>query len=370
MHAVAKRIILSAGGTGGHLTPAFALAHDLRDRGYTVHLVMDRRGGRYGLPVPDGITVHTIHAGTLGRGIIAKIKGLAGLAAGLVQARILIARLKPSVVVGFGGYPSFPALRAAQSIRIPTVIHQSDAVLGKANAMLAPRTDRIALSWPDTKGLADDDAVRAVVTGNPVRPEISALYNKPYPPLDDDGPIRLFVTGGSLGAHIFAAVVPGALARLSESVKTRLDVTQQCRAEDLEQVRTAYEAAGIAATCETFFNDVHERLSAAHLFIGRSGASTVSEIAVVGRPAIFVPYPHHVDRQQTINAESLAREGGAWIIAQEDFTEETLSDQIGALIADPQKLFHAAEAARSCGKPDAARRLGNLVTALASGWDR
>jgi UDP-N-acetylglucosamine--N-acetylmuramyl-(pentapeptide) pyrophosphoryl-undecaprenol N-acetylglucosamine transferase len=298
-----------------------------------------------------------------------KIKGVLALATGLVQARLLMRKLKPAVVVGFGGYPSYPPVNAAQAARIPTIIHQSDAILGKANAMLAPKTERIALSWPGTKGLDPVDEVRAVVTGTPIRPGIAALYTAPYPMLEADGVMRLFVMGGSLGAHVLSSVLPAALARLPDELKARLLVTQQCREEDLEQLQADYKEAGIEAECATFFNDVHERLSAAHLFIGRSGAATVAEVTVAGRPAVFVPAGYHADNQQKINAEAVAREGGAWIIEQDAFTEEVVRGRIESFFLEPEKLFHAAEAARACAKPDAARRLGNLVTALASGWD-
>ncbi|MCB9988572.1 MAG: undecaprenyldiphospho-muramoylpentapeptide beta-N-acetylglucosaminyltransferase [Rhodospirillales bacterium] len=364
-----KLIVLSAGGTGGHLTPALALAHDLLARGYRVALVTDGRAKTYGLKIDGKITVYTVKAGTLGKGLMGKIKGAAALATGLVQARLLIRKIKPAVVVGFGGYPSYPAVNAAQAEKIPTIIHEQNAVLGKANAMLAPKAERIALSYPHVHGIEGADEVRAVVTGNPVRPEISALYTVPYPTPEHDGPLRIFITGGSLGAHVFAAVVPAALARLSDPQKARLEITQQCRAEDVDQVMADYKAAGIKAECASFFNDVHERLAAAHLFIGRSGAATTAEVAVAGRPAIFVPYPHHADQQQKINAEAMADAGGAWVMIQEGFTEDALRTRIETFLQNPESLFQAAEAARSCGKPDAARRLGNLVTALASGWD-
>ena len=365
-----KLILLSAGGTGGHLTPALALAHDLLARGYRVGLVTDGRAKKYGLDIPEEIAVHAIRAGTLGRGLAGKVKGVLALAAGIVQAQLLVRKLRPAIVIGFGGYPSFPAVYAAQRVKIPTIIHEQNAVLGRANAMLAPRADRIALSWPNVKGLEEADEVRAVVTGNPVRPAIAALYTSPYPVLGKEGDLRIFIMGGSLGAHVFAAVLPAALASLPDEIKARLDVTQQCREGDLEQVRADYKAAGIKAECASFFNDVDERLAAAHLFIGRSGAATVAEVAVAGRPAIFVPYPHHKDQQQKVNAESLSREGGAWVIEQDGFTAEVVRGRIESFMLEPEKLFHAAEAARSCGKPDAARRLGNLVTALASGWDK
>ncbi len=364
-----KLVVLSAGGTGGHMTPAAALGRDLLSRGYKVMLVTDSRGKKYE-NMFDGIDIHVIKAGTLGAGLMGKLKGLFALGLGMMQARKLIDKLRPMVVVGFGGYPSYPAVHAAQKLHIPTVIHQSDAVLGKANAMLAPKSDRIALSFAHVEGLEDEDRVRAVVTGNPVREDIAALYNKPYPALDHDGVFHVFVTGGSLGASVFADIVPEALSKLPAEYRARLNVVQQCREENLDAVEQAYKDAGIKARLAPFFDDVPEILGKAHLYIGRSGASTVAEVVTAGRPAIFVPYPHHKDNQQKINADAVADRGGAWVMAQEGFTVEALLARIETFMQNPESLFRAAEAARECGRPDAARRLGNLVTALASGWDK
>jgi UDP-N-acetylglucosamine--N-acetylmuramyl-(pentapeptide) pyrophosphoryl-undecaprenol N-acetylglucosamine transferase len=362
-------ILLSAGGTGGHMYPAAALSRDLISRGYAVQLVTDVRGAKFKHIFGD-IPVHVINAGTLGAGLAGKVRGMSKLGLGIMQARRLLKRERPALVVGFGGYPSVPAVYAAQQRGIPTVIHEQNAILGRANVFLAPRADRIALSIPHVEGISDSDATRAVVTGNPVREEIAALCTRPYPILQPDGPFKLFVMGGSLGAHVFAEVVPKALARLPIAHRNRLEVVQQCRAEDLDDVRAAYARSGINTRLEAFFNDVPDILSQSHLVICRSGASTVAEIAAAGRPAIFVPAPYHADQQQKINADAIADAGGAWVMTQNGFTEEALLARVETFMQSPQTLFRAAEAARSCGRPDAARRLGNLVTALASGWDR
>lgn len=364
-----KLILLSAGGTGGHMTPAAALARDLLSRGYRVALATDARGNKYA-SMFDGTDIHILSAGTLGGGILGKIKGIGALGVGMLQAERLIKKLHPAVVVGFGGYPSFPPVYIAQRHKIPTIIHQSDAVLGRANAVLAPKADRIALSFAHVEGIEEADAVRAVVTGNPVREDITALYAKPYPALEIDGPLRIAVFGGSLGARVFSEVLPSVLSKLSAAHKARLEITQQCRAEDLEQVKQTYEAAGIKARLEPFFDDVAAILAQAHLVISRSGASTVAEVTTAGRPAIFVPYPYHKDLQQKINADTVADAGGAWVMTQDGFTEEALLARIETFLQNPETLFRAAENARSCAKPDAARRLGNLVTAIASGWDK
>jgi UDP-N-acetylglucosamine--N-acetylmuramyl-(pentapeptide) pyrophosphoryl-undecaprenol N-acetylglucosamine transferase len=347
--------------------PAASLAHDLLSRGYKVALVTDKRGSKFAANFGD-IPVHIVNAGTLGSGVLNKIKGVAAMGAGRLQAGRLIEKLSPDLVVGFGGYPSVPAMHAAQSKNIPTIIHEQNAVLGKANAFLAPKAERIALSIPYSGGVDKADAVRTVITGNPVRTEIADLYTKPYPALERDGVLKIFVLGGSLGASIFSDVVPKALKKLSAADRARLDIVQQCRPEDIDAVREIYSNAGIKARLETFFDDVAEQLSACHLVIARSGASTVAEVTVAGRPAIFVPAGFHSDNQQSVNAENVEDAKGAWIMVQSGFTEEALLARVENFLQNPEILFRAAEASRGCGKPDATRRLGNLITAMVSGW--
>lgn len=362
------KVFLSAGGTGGHMTPARALSDDLRSRGYEVALVTDTRGMKF-VSLFGDINVHTIRSGTLGRGVMGKIKGLANLGFGFLQARKLIAEHKPDIVVGFGGYPSVPAVYMAQKLQIPTIIHESNAIIGKANAFLAPKAERIALSLPYMAGIDEMDKTRAIITGNPVRPEIGALYTKPYPLFNSTTPLNVLIMGGSLGAEVLSKVVPHAFAKLSPEYKKRLHIMQQCRAENLDEVKAAYKEAGIDATTATFFENVPELLTNAHLVISRSGASTVAEVTVAGRPAIFVPATYHKDEQQKMNADSVGDHGGAWVMTENSFTPETLLTRIETFFQNPEVLFKAAENARSCGKPDAARKLGNLVTAIASGWD-
>jgi UDP-N-acetylglucosamine--N-acetylmuramyl-(pentapeptide) pyrophosphoryl-undecaprenol N-acetylglucosamine transferase len=363
-----KLVLLSAGGTGGHMTPAQALARDLLARGFRVELITDDRGLRY-QSMFQGIPTHVVRSGTSAPGILGKIKGAAKLGFGILQAQKLIRRLNPAVVVGFGGYPSFPGVYAAQKSKIPTIIHEQNAIIGKANVMLAPSADRIAVSLPEITGLDETDRVRVVVTGNPVRAEIANLYNEAYPALEDDGELRILVMGGSLGATVFSDIVPVALSQLPASYRQRLSIVQQCRVDDLERVAQVYEEHGIKAHLSPFFDDVPEELSKSHLVIARSGASTVAEVATAGRPAIFVPYPHHKDQQQKMNADSVADSGGAWVMTEDGFTTEALLARIETFMQTPQSLFKAAEKARACGKPDAARKLGNLVMAIASGWD-
>ncbi len=367
--AAPKMIVLSAGGTGGHIFPADALAQDLLSRGYSVVLVTDKRGKRFE-PFAGGIPVYVVDSGTVGAGIVKKVKSVFSMGIGIFQARKILADLKPSVVVGFGGYPSVPAVYAAQTKKIPTVLHEQNAILGRANVFLSHKADRIAVAWAHVEGLDSADEARAVVTGNPVRPDISGLYNKPYPTIDQDGPLRIFITGGSQGASVFGEVVPQALTRLSPAYRARLDIIQQCHEADIPRVQRLYDEAGIKSDLRPFFKDMALQLEKCHLVVARSGAGTVSEVTTAGRPAIFVPYPHHADQQQKRNADAVADAGGAWVMTQNGFTPEALSARLETFLQDPETLFRAAENARSCGRPDAARKLGNIVMALASGWDK
>lgn len=364
-----RTVLLAAGGTGGHMFPAEALAQDLLSRGFNVVLATDERGKKYE-PFAGGISVKVLSCATMKPGIISKIKSAMALGTGYFQAAKLIKSIKPSVVVGFGGYPSLMPVYVAQNKRIPTIIHESNAVLGRANVFLSRKADRIAVGLPDITGLDESDAVRMVVTGNPVRPDIAALYNQPYPAIEQDGPLKIFVMGGSQGASVFAKVLPEAFASLPEAYCQRLDIVQQCREDELSEARRIYHEAGIKAELLPFFKNVAQRLAETHLFIGRSGAATVAEVTTAGRPAIFVPYPHHADQQQKRNADSVADLGGAWVMTENGFTKEALLARIESFLQNPETLFTAAENARKAGKPDAARKLGNVVTALASGWDK
>ena len=367
MKAKQPFVILSSGGTGGHMSPAQALASDLVARGFRVELITDPRGLKFET-LFAGIPVHVIPSGTLGAGLVNKIKGAANLGLGMMRAYALVRRLNPDLVVGFGGYPSVPGVFAAQRLGITTIIHEQNAIIGRANAFLARRANRIALSWPEIQGLEEADKERAVVTGNPVRADITALYSQAYPPLSDNGPLRIFIMGGSLGASVFSGVVPKALARLLPDHRARLEIIQQCREAELEATRAVYQQVGIKATLAPFFTDVAGELARAHLVIGRSGASTVAEVTTAGRPAIFVPYPHHKDQQQKINADAVSDAGGAWTMTESGFTPDALLARIETFLQNPSVLFRAAEKARSCGKPDAARKLGNLVTEMVTGW--
>ena len=363
----APPIVLVAGGTGGHVFPAEALASELRARGYTLALFTDRRGEAYGGEL-GSLTTHRIRAGRVtSGGILGRVKGVLDLAMGGMQSRGLLSRLKPSVVVGFGGYASVPTMLAASSLGVPTVIHEQNALLGRANRLLAPRVSAIATSFDNVVGIKPADRAKTVLTGNPVRPGIRSLRDNAYPALAGDGPIYLLVTGGSQGATIFSDVVPAAFDRLPDEMRRRLRVSQQCRPEDIERVRAAYAGTDIRVDLASFFGDMPERLLHAHLVICRSGASTVAELTTAGRPAILVPYPHAMDDHQTMNARAIEAQGGAICVPQLDFTPETLAARLKLLFAQPQQLTRMAEKAHASGHRDAAANLAILVAGLLSG---
>ena len=357
-------IVLVAGGTGGHVFPAEALAGELRSRGYTLALFTDRRGEAFSGELGT-LTTHQFRSGRVSSGgLFRRARGLIDLALGGLQSRRLLATLKPSAVVGFGGYPSVPPMLAAASLGIPTVIHEQNALLGRANRLLAPRVKAIATAFANVSGLNSTDRRKAVMTGNPVRSGVRSLRGQAYPPLTSDSPIYLLITGGSQGATVFSDVVPAALARLSDALRRRLRISQQCRAEDIERARSAYAKTNITVELATFFNDIPQRLAQAHLVICRAGASTLAELTTAGRPAILVPYPHAMDDHQTVNAKALEAAGAAHVIAQPDFTAETLTARLKLLFAQPPTLARMAKHAHDYGQQDAAANLATLVISL------
>jgi UDP-N-acetylglucosamine--N-acetylmuramyl-(pentapeptide) pyrophosphoryl-undecaprenol N-acetylglucosamine transferase len=347
------------------LFPAEALAHELASRGRSVHLVTDARAERFASAFPAE-RVHVVASATLaGKNPVALVGALAALWRGRRQAAALLRSLGPDAVVGFGGYPTIPPLMAARSLGIPTVIHEQNAVMGRANRLLAPRVTAIAGGFLPKGGGAY--AAKTVITGNPVRPAVAAVAGEPYKPPEMGEPFRLLVFGGSQGAHFFSEAVPAAIAQLPETVRARLSVTQQARAEDEAKVRQAYKTLGINAAVAPFFPDLPAKMAAAHLVISRSGASTVSEIAAIGRPSVLVPYPHALDHDQAENAAALKAAGGAEVIAQAELSPERLASILADTMASPAQLAAMAEQARATGKPDAARLLADLVEAIAAG---
>lgn len=355
-----ETVVLAAGGTGGHIFPAQALAEQLTARGLRVVLVTDKRFEKY-TSAFTGVEIRIIRSGSMSGGLVKRAANIGNVLLGVLQARRLLKQLKPVAVVGFGGYPSFPTMIAATSLRLYTLIHEQNSVLGRANRMLAGRVSKIATSFAHTSHVPEEAQNRMVFTGNPVRLGIRALHDVPYPDLTEDGKIYLLIMGGSQGATVFSRVVPEAIRLLPPALRARLRIDQQCRPADIAAVREAYGEMGVNANCATFFNDVPARLASAHLVIGRAGASTVAELLVAGRPAILVPYPQAMDDHQRYNANTVEDAGGGWLMPEDGFTPEALSDKLEHFLTLPSALTKAAKNAHGAGHPDAARLLAQLV---------
>ena len=361
MNGVVRHYVLAAGGTGGHLIPAFALASELERRGHHVALITDERGAA--IPgKPDSLPVHVLPAGRIeGLNPLRWLRGLLAIREGRRMARRLFDNFEPSAVVGFGGYPALPAVLAAHSAKIPTIIHEQNAVLGRVNRFLARRVNAVATAYREVARLSPKLRAKVHLVGNPVRSEVLALRDQPYPPFGEDSLLRILITGGSQGARVLSEVVPDGLAMLQTALRLRLQVTQQCRPEDIDAVRARYAGHDIPAELGTYFENMAERLADAHLFIGRAGASTIAELTAVGRPAILVPLPIATDDHQTANAREMVASGGARSIRQSRFTSVELAKQIQAMAQHPDTLATAAHAAWNCGYPNAARDLADLV---------
>ncbi|WP_150525452.1 undecaprenyldiphospho-muramoylpentapeptide beta-N-acetylglucosaminyltransferase [Roseibium sediminis] len=360
-----KHILLTAGGTGGHLFPAQALASELGRRGHVVELATDERADKYGSEFPARKT-HIIESATVrGRSPVALLKTAVSLVKGTLQARAVIKAFKPDIVVGFGGYPTFPPMFAARMTGTPSILHEANGVMGRANKMLAKGATAIATSIP----LSNSDpafSAKITETGNPVRDAVIEASGKAYISPQDGGPIHLLVFGGSQGARFFSDLLPQAIALLPEDVRSRFQIVQQCRPEDLDRVSAAYKAMGLDADLAAFFTDMPARIAASHLVICRSGAGTVSELAVLGRPSILVPLPGSLDQDQAANAKLLENVGAGWPIRQSDLTAERLAQELSRFAAEPGLLARAAQNALSVGKPDAVKRLADLVETVAT----
>jgi UDP-N-acetylglucosamine--N-acetylmuramyl-(pentapeptide) pyrophosphoryl-undecaprenol N-acetylglucosamine transferase len=355
-----RHYVLAAGGTGGHLIPAFALAVELDRRGHHVALVTDDRGAA--LPgKPDFLPAHVIPASKLGKNPLKWPAAIAAILEGRRMAMRLYESFEPSAVIGFGGYPVFPALLAALASDVPSIVHEQNAVLGRVNRLVARRVDAIATAYPEVARLSPRHADKVHLVGNPVRTEVLSLRDEPFPAFTADGLLRVLVTGGSQGARVLSEVVPDGLAMLPPALRQRLQVTQQCRAEDLEAVRARYRSHDIPAELGTYFENMAARLADAHLFIGRAGASTIAELTAVGRPAILVPLPIATDDHQAGNTREIVKAGGARMIRQDKFTAKELAKQIQALAQRPETLATAAHAAWNCGRPKAVQDLADLV---------
>ncbi len=359
-------VLIAAGGTGGHLFPAESLATALQRLGARVTLATDARVGKIAVTFPAEQVVQIPAATPSGRSPPQMAKAALVLGLGVVRALAALRRLKPAAVVGFGGYPTVPPLLAASLLRIPSVLHEQNGVIGRANRFLAPRVSLIATGFPHVKGLPAGIRASVVHTGNPVRPAVIDAAQAPYPMLSPEAPLRLLVFGGSQGARVMSDIVPAAIERLPQELLPRIGITQQAREEDLARVTDLYARLNVAAEVRAFFTDLPRRMAEAHLVVSRSGASTVAELAAIGRPAILVPLPGALDQDQAANAASLAEIGAATLIPQDAFTPERLAGEIAERIRDPQGLTRAAAAAKSAGVTDAAERLASRVLQLAA----
>jgi UDP-N-acetylglucosamine--N-acetylmuramyl-(pentapeptide) pyrophosphoryl-undecaprenol N-acetylglucosamine transferase len=356
-------IVVGTGGTGGHMFPALALGRELQARGQEVVLLCDARGARY---VGPDLAYHVIQAGSPSGRPLRRLQGLARLSLGLAQALALLRRLRPAAVAAFGGYAAVPIGLAARLLGIPILVHEQNAVLGRANRLIARRARVLALSFAETQGATDAAKGRRVITGNPVRAEVVAWRDQAYIPPEPGGPLDLLVVGGSQGARILSDVLPAALRALPPAARARIRLTQQCRPEDLERVAGAYAALGFTAELKSFFDDLPERLADAHLVISRSGASSVAELLVLGRPSLLVPYRLAADDHQRANAAALTAAGAAWLLEEADFDALSLAARLKLCLDRPDQLALMARRAHALGRPDAAQALADAALSLLS----
>lgn len=359
-----RTILLSAGGTGGHLFPAEALAHALSERGWSVHLATDRRAARFAGTFPAE-NVHAVDSATFGsRNPLAFARSAFAIWRGVRQSMVLLTRLRPRAVVGFGGYPTLPPLFAATRRGVPSLIHEQNAIMGRTNRMLASRVTAIAGGFLKAEG---PHAGKIVETGNPVRQAVLEAAATPYEAPGESGELRLLVFGGSQGARVFSDLMPEVVALLPERVRVRLVVTQQARPEDEERVRHRYLDLGVKADVSSFFSDLPKRMAMSHLVVSRAGASTVLELSVIGRPSVLVPLPHAVDDDQTHNARLLVEAGAALLRPQNEIRAETFAAELGTLLEDAARLSAMAAGARTIARTNATALLADLTEAIAAG---
>ena len=354
---MANRLLLAAGGTGGHMFPAQALAETLKAQGWDIAMLTDGRGKKHAGNIPADPIIEVKAASITPRKPIAAILGTFKLAKGVMQARRFIKEWKPDVVVGFGGYPAFPAMRAAQAMGVPTIIHEQNAVLGRVNRVFAAKALHVASGFEELQKLPA--GANHICTGNPLREQVIKAVPKSYAP--PKGTINLLIVGGSLGAKIVSETMPEAIAALPSSLRKRLKVVQQTRPEYQEAARAIYKDAGIEAICETFFSDIETHLAKAHYIVGRAGASSVSEMAVMGLPALLVPLKIAMDDHQTVNARALSSLDAADILPESEFTPERVKTTLEARLNDSNWLKRASKQAKLAGRPDAADELAKLV---------
>jgi UDP-N-acetylglucosamine--N-acetylmuramyl-(pentapeptide) pyrophosphoryl-undecaprenol N-acetylglucosamine transferase len=359
-----KTFVLMAGGTGGHLFPAMALAQELLRRGHIVELMTDHRVEGYGQDFPAR-KIHMVPSATPSlHNPIKFATASVTIARGVAKSFSILRALRPDAVIGFGGYPTFPPFIAASLLSIPGILHEQNAVMGRANRALSRFADVLALSFARTR-FADSQSIEQRLTGNPVRDRVRALTASRYPELTSSSPIRLVVFGGSQGARAISEIVPEAIALLPEALRGRLQLVQQCRREDLERVTEIYRQARVSVELAAFFPDLPERIAQSHLVIGRSGASTIAELGVIGRPAILVPLPGSLDADQKNNAIVVENAGGGWVMDQATLSPQSLATRLEELFTDPSRLANAASAARELGQPWAVEKLADLAESLA-----
>ncbi len=358
----APLLVIAAGGTGGHMFPAQALAEAMLARGWRVRLSTDARGARYAGGFPREVERQVTSAGTLGQGSLgARATAPFAIAAGTVGQIAAMRRDPPACVAGFGGYPALPAMAAAVILRLPRLVHEQNGVLGQVNRLLARRVDVVACgTWPTEL----PEGTQAVHAGNPVRATVRQLAGAPYQP-PGDGPLRIVVIGGSQGAGLFSRIVPAALALLPPEILARLEIAQQVRPEDMARVTDAYGELGVPAELRGFFEDVPERLAGAHLVISRAGASSIADITAIGRPAVLIPFAAATADHQTANARGLVEAGGAFMIREGELTPEGLAGTVTAILSDPEGAEAMAAASLAEGRPDAVEDLAELVEHLA-----
>jgi len=359
-----KSVVIAAGGTGGHLFPAAAFAEEMAKRGWRVSLMTDARGRRYAQNFPAE-RIEDVAAASLTANPFKAIPALLKIRRGIQEAKARFSENPPDLVAGFGGYPSFPALMAARAFKIPILIHEQNAVLGRVNRTMAKHAAAIACGFERLDLLPPAALGRKHVVGNPVRPPILALRERPYPDAPAGGRLNLLVIGGSQGARVFGEVIPVAVATLPDDLRARLDVVAQVREEQLDEARAAYAEAGVNAELAPFFSDMAERLARAHLIIARAGASSVTELQAAGRPAILVPLAIAADDHQTANAEDMTSVGAADVLTEAQLCPETLAARLKERLYDPHGLAVRAAAARASGRPDAAQRLADLAERIA-----
>lgn len=353
-------IALSAGGTGGHIWPALALHHTLTENGHETVFITDTRGVRW-LPKDTNLNIKIVTSSAIHAGLMGKAKSAVKISLGTLKSLFILLLKRPKIIVGFGGYPSFPALLAAHLLRIPIILHEQNSVFGRANRVVAPWTQKIALSFPETLNLPESLKSRTVLTGNPPQEKAIQLSNTPYPTYDGSEPFRILVVGGSQGAKIFGEVIHKAIELLSDDRKENISITQQCIAEDIPTVEAAYETMNITARVEHFIHDYIDQVAQSHLIISRAGAGSVSLYANMGRPAIYVPLAIALDGDQAQNAKNMTEVDGGWVLEEKTLSPSVLASKLEQLIASPEHLKNAAEKAKTLSRLDATTKMADLI---------